>query len=273
MMSDGKQIDIWVDDWGRDALERVTHFNSGSGAPVWTPDGRRITFSSMLGEKEVAKTYNLYWQQADGSATLQRLATSPNLQTPGSWHPGGKILAFTERRPRSTVMLLPMEGDEPSGWKPGTPTVFLSGAFDVRAPAFSPDGRWLAYESNQSGRYNVYVRPFPGPGTQTPISTSGGAFPKWSRTRSELIYATLDQRVMIVNYSVNGDSFHADQPRPWPEAKVQPEGSGGFDLHPDGDRLALPAVDEKGPAPKWDRLEIVLNFFDELRRIAPAQTR
>jgi Tol biopolymer transport system component len=273
LMSDGKQVDIWVDDWGRDALERVTHFNSSSEAPVWTPDGRRITFSSMLGEKEVAKTYNLYWQQADGLATVQRLATSANHQTPGSWHPDGKILAFTEQRPRSTLMLLPMDGDEGSGWKPGTPTVFLSGAFEVRAPAFSPDGRWIAYESNHSGKFNVYVRPFPGPGTQTPISTSGGQAPKWSRTRSELIYGTLDQRVMIVNYSVNGDSFHADQPRPWPEAKLQPAEPRGFDLHPDGDRLALPAAGAAGPAPKWDRLDLILNLFDELRRIAPAQTR
>jgi len=273
--SDGKQGDIWVDDLGRDALDRVTHFNSGSGTPTWTPDGRRIAFSSMLGEHEVARTYNLYWVQSDGSGTLQRLTTSPHLQTPGSWHPSGKILAFTERGPRSAVMLLPMEGDERSGWKPGNPTIFSSGAFDQRAPAFSPDGRWLAYESNQSGTFNVYVRPFPGPGAQIPISTSGGEFPTWSRTRHELIYGTRDRRVMIVNYSVQGDSFRADQPRPWPEAQLKPElgHSRGFDLHPDGERLVLPAVGETGPAPKWDRLDLILNVFDELRRIAPAQTR
>jgi eukaryotic-like serine/threonine-protein kinase len=272
-MSDGQQSDIWIDDLGRNAVDRLTHFNAASTAPVWTPDGRRITFSSLLGEKEVAKTYNLYWQQADGSGALQRLTTSPNLQTPGSWHPSGKILAFTERRPHSTVMLLPLEGDERSGWEPGTPTVFLSGAFDVRDPVFSPDGRWMAYESNHSGQYNVYVRPFPGPGTQIPISTSGGQSPKWSPMRSELIYATLDQRVMIVHYSVKGDSFHADQPRPWPEAKLPPAEFRGFDLHPDGDRLVLPAAGERGPAPKWDRLDLILNLFDELRRLAPVQTR
>jgi len=80
---------------------------------------------------------------------------------------------------------------------------------------------------------------------------------------------------MIVNYSVEGDSFHADQPRPWPNAQLMPHPFRvrGFDLHPDGDRLVLPAVGETPPAPKWDRLELILDCFDELRRIAPVQTR
>ena len=109
-------------------------------------------------------------------------------------------------------------GNEASGWTPGKPTALLSGDFDQRAPAFSPDGRWLAYESNQSGQYNVYVRPFPGPGSQWQISTGGGVFPTWSRTRHELLYSTFDRRVMVVGYSIEGESFHADQPRPWPAA-------------------------------------------------------
>ena len=272
--SDGKQDDIWVDDLGRDAIDRVTRFNASSQVPVWTPDGRRIVFTSMLGEKEVAKSWNLYWLQADGSGALQRLTTSPNMQTPGSWHPSGKVLAFIEQQgSHSTVMLLPMEGDERSGWRPGTPTPLSNGAFDQRAPAFSPDGRWLAYESNQSGPYNVYVRRFPGPGVPIPISTSGGQSPRWSRTRPELIYETPDRRIVIVNYSVSGDAFHPDQPRPWPEAQSTRGFGRGFDLHPDGDRLLLPAVGEAGSPPKWDRLNLILNFFDELRRIAPAQSR
>ena len=167
---------------------------------------------------------------------------------------------------------------EAAGWRPAKPTVFASGAFDQRAPAFSPDGRWLAYESNQSGQYNVYVRPFPGPGSQWQISTGGGVFPTWSRTRHELLYSTFDRRVMVVGYSIEGESFHADQPRPWPAARYGlmgalsgPVRSRAFDLHPDGNRLALAPVGASESAVKRDRLEIILNFSDELRRIAQVQ--
>jgi serine/threonine-protein kinase len=228
----------------------------------------------------VAHTFNLYSQRADGTGDAQRLTTSENLQVPGSWHPNGKVLAFEEQAAYVNLMLLPMDGDEASGWRPGTPTVFASGAFDQRAPMFSPDGRWLAYESNQSGQVNVYVRPFPGPGVPTPISNGGGLFPTWSRTRHELLYSTFDQRIMVVDYSVERDSFHAAPPRSWPEGRYQSKGISGpvrlrtFDLHPDGNRIGLAPLGAATPSlDKLDRLTIVLNFFDELRRIAPAAER
>jgi Tol biopolymer transport system component len=274
---DGKQWDVWVDDWARDALARLTTSNSHSRTPVWTPDGRRIAFASQRGEKAVANTFNLYWQRADGTGDAQRLTTSENQQFPGSWHKSGKVLAFEEQSSHFSVMLLPMDGDEASGWKPGTPTVFLSGALDVRAPAFSPDGAWLAYESSQSGQNDVYVRPFPGPGVPSQISTGGGVYPTWSRARHELLYSTFDRRVMVVNYSVEGESFHTEPPRPWPGARYtsrrlsSPIRFRDYDLNPDGNRLALAPVGETEPAMKWDRLEIILNFSDELRRIAPVQ--
>ena len=273
--SDGKQSDIWIDDLDRDALTRVTNFNSGSGSAVWTPDGTRIAFASMLGEKEVGLTYNLHWMKPDGSG-YQRLTTSTNLQLPGSWHPKERILAFTEQRPRSTIMLLPVLGDETSGWKPGNPTILSpSGDFDERVPTFSRDGHWLAYESNRSGTYNVYVRPFPGPGTETQISTEGGFSPRWSQTRPELIFESPDHRVMVVNYFVKANMFGADKPRPWPEAQLMPQRTHVrvFDLHPDGQRLAVLAAGGTTPPRGLQRLGLMLNFFDELRRIAPVQPR
>ena len=180
--------------------------------------------------------------------------------------------------PIPDVILVAMEGDETSGWTPGEPTTLLSAGFDQRAPAFAPDGRWLAYESSQSGQLNVYVRAFPGPGGQWQISTGGGVLPTWSRTRRELLYSTFDGQIMVVNYSVAGASFKAEPPRPWPGARYRPRAllgsrSRDFDLHPDGNRLALATVGTQGPPVKRFPVEIFLNFFDELRRIAPARKR
>ena len=121
-------------------------------------------------------------------------------------------------------MILPMEW-EASGWKPGKPTVFLSTPFIEQEPMFSPDGRWIAYYSNESGRNEVYVRPFPEPGGKWQISTDGGVSPIWSRMRGEIFYGAPEQRLMVATYTVEGDSF------------------------------------------------FVFNFFDELRRVAPAARR
>jgi serine/threonine-protein kinase len=159
--SDGKQLDVWIHDLSRDATSRLT-FESGSD-PVWTPDGRRVVFSSPRGDRS---TNNLYWQRADGTGDVLRLTESPNHQTAESWHPSGKFLAYQEQRPRTSndILILPVEGNDTAGWTPGKPSVFVDSPAGEQRPAFSPDGRWLAYHSNESGVAQVYVRPFPGPG-------------------------------------------------------------------------------------------------------------
>ena len=136
---------------------------------------------------------------------------------------------------------------------------------------FSPDGRWLAYESNESGRPEVYVRPFPGPGSKWPVSTGGGASPTWSRTKRELFYGTNGQigQIMVVPYEVQGGSFHAEKPRLWSDGRYLTDR--GFDLHPDGERFALAAVAQTQDSAKQDEVVFILNFFDELRRIAPVK--
>ena len=117
-------------------------------------------------------------------------------------------------------MILPMEGDEASGWKPGKPTVFLNSPAQEREPMFSPDGRWLAYVSNESGRDEVYVRPFPGPGGKWLISTGGGSIPTWSRTKRELFYG-LNGQIMVAPFAVEGDSFRAEKPRLWSDGRYR----------------------------------------------------
>jgi Tol biopolymer transport system component len=274
-INDGMQSDVWVYDWARDALSRVTFDTADDLIPVWTPDGRRIAFASTRGDKS---TSNLYWQRADGSGEIQRLTESKNNQYPLSWHPSGKFLAFLEANPKTgrlDLMILPMEGDEATGRKPGKPTVFLSSPFSESSAAFSPDGRWLAYSSTESGRGEVYVRPFPGPGSKWQISTNSGSFPVWSRTRRELFYeADLLKRIMVASYIVEGDSFRVEKPRPWADRRYMPRLVGqDFDLHPDGERVALALASETETAVKQDKIVFIFNFFDELRRLAPLGKR
>jgi len=269
-ISDGKRSDIWVYEWERDILTRLTFAGETNGNPVWTPDGQRIVYSS----REKGGAFNLWWIRADGSGNAQRLAESKSPQNADSWRPDGKVLAFDQPNPGTNyfdIMTLPIEGDEKSGWKPGEPKPFVNSAFNEWFPAFSSDGRWLAYESNESGSYEVYVRPFPGPGGKWQISTGGGLYPKWSRNGKELFYRTLDSKIMAVTYTASGDSFHADKPQLWSPGQFTERGLGdhNFDLHPDGKRFAVLKAPGTEQAAAVNKVSFIFNFFDELRREVP----
>ena len=165
---------------------------------------------------------------------------------------------------------MPLESDS-AGLRAGKPEVFLQTPADERHPAFSPDGRWMAYTSNESGTFQVYVRAFPDKGGKWQISNSGGGYPVWSRNGHELFFGTLDNRIMVAAYTVKGDSFVADKPRMWSEKQL-----GGtwyvknFDLAPDGKRIAALMPVETAEAQQSQNHVIFLeNFFDELRRKVP----
>jgi hypothetical protein len=138
---------------------------------------------------------------------------------------------------------------------------------------FSPDGRWLAYASDESGGNEVWVRPFPGQGTKWQISRGGaGIGTLWSRTRNELFYMTPGQQIMVVSYAVDHDVFLADQPQLWSDARfMRRPKQMSIALHPDGARFAVAAAAGAEAAANQGKLVFVFNFFDELRRIAPVQ--
>jgi serine/threonine-protein kinase len=262
----GSNLDVWVYEWMRDTLTRLTFDPGDDRKPVWTPDGQRIAFASNRAKGPL----NLYWQRADGGE-VQRLTESSNAQFPASFHPSGKYLAFDETTAHNAndLVVLPIEGDEKSGWKPGKPSVFLSTPANEIEPVFSPDGRWVAYISNESGRNDVFVRPFPGPGGKWQISTAGGDAPTWSQTHRELLYRAPDSRIMVVSYTADRDSFKADKPRLWSEQPILPRPrQRPSDLHPDGERLAV-SVPSGQVEEKLNHVTFIFNFFDELRRIAP----
>jgi Tol biopolymer transport system component len=272
-INDGKRRDIWVYEWERDTLTRLTFAGEDNGDPVWTPDGQRIVYSSV----EKGATYNLWWIRADGAGDAQRLAESKGQQFVGSWRPDGKVLAFRQDNPgtNSDIMTLPIEGDEKSGWRPGEPKPFVNSTFIEYSPAFSPDGRWLAYMSNESGSYEAYVRPFPGPGGKWQISTGGGGYPKWSRNGKELFYRTPDSKIMAVTYTASGDSFHADKPQLWSPGQFTDRGLGfyNFDPHPDGKRFAVLKAPGTEQAAAVNKVNFIFNFFDELRRSTATQAK
>ena len=267
-----EQFDTWTYDWKRDAPSRLTFDPMLDRRPVWTNDSRRIAFSSQRADKAV---YNLYWQRADGTGEPQRLTESRNNQFAMSWHPGGKILAFAEASPQTNydILMLPIDGDESSGWKVGKPTTFLATFFQEREPAFSPDGRWIAYQSNEGGGdYEIYVRSFPGPGGKWQVSNGGGEFPTWSRNGRELFYRASDSRIMVVPYAADGDTFRALKPELWSDFQFANLGplNRYFDLHPDGRRFAVVKSAEATPESRLNKVTFILNFFEELRRLAPA---
>jgi Tol biopolymer transport system component len=269
-INDGKRSDIWLYEWERDTLTRLTFAGESNGYPVWTPDGQRIAYSSQ----EKVGVDNLWWIRADGAGDAQRLSESKGPQSAGSWRPDGKVLAFHQLNPDThyDVMTLPIEGNEKTGWKPGEPKPFLNSPFNEREPGFSPDGRWLAYQSNESGSYEVYVRPFPGPGGKWQVSTGGGSYPKWSRNGKGLFYRTADSKIMVVTYTASGDSFHADKPQLWSPGQFTQRGLNfaNFDLHPDGKRFAVFKAPGTEQAAVVNKVNLIFNFFDEVRSKFPS---
>src|SRR5262249_5687771 len=143
----------------RATLTRLTTPDSSSQVPMWAPDGQHIAYRGTR-----AGFRNVYWITTEGESTEERLTTGEYVQTPSSWSRDGKWLAFTEAGTPSTgrdIWMLPLAGEA---------RVFLRTPANEDNGVFSPDGQWLAYESNESGRFEVYVRPFPGPGGKLQIS-------------------------------------------------------------------------------------------------------
>jgi serine/threonine-protein kinase len=263
-----KGQDIWVKDLDRDTPSRLSFLPGANAYPVWTPDSRSIVFRSTN-----PAAPGLYAIRADGSGEAKRFTDGKANEYPSSFSPDGKRLAINQSGNGGSIDLftLPVEADAApggAGIRLGQPEPFLATPFIETNPVFSPDGRWLAYQSNESGTFEVYVRPFPGPGGRWQVSTGGGGMPVWSRDGRELLYISLDRRVMASTYTAKGDSFIAGTPQVWAEAPIRVAAVGReYDLAPDGKRLAaiLGDDDEKLPT----HLTVLLNFFDELRRRAP----
>jgi len=247
---------IWIYDLARDTLTRFT-FQGGGGEPAWTPDGKRIAFASVGGGGAV----NLYWQMADGSGGLQRLTTSTHFQLPLSWSPDGQLLAFQELAGTPVDIRVLRLSDRKV-------ETFLQSSGNVGAPQFSPDGRWMAYVSNESGHFEIYVQPYPGPGGKYQISTDGGNEPVWNRNGRELFYRNEDKMMSV---EITPDpSFSAGNPKVLFQGNYVSSAGAfpDFDVSRDGQRfLMLKPVEQAQAAPT--QIDVVLNWTEELKRLVP----
>jgi serine/threonine-protein kinase len=267
-ISDGKKNDLWVQDLARDTLTRLT-FDGNNVGPIWTPDGQRITYAHL----DKPGISDLYWIRADGTGTPFRLVSTNTRLYPASWHPNGKVLTLERGvyAAESGTYTVSIEGNDNQGWTVGQPKPLLTGSSTTWESSFSPDGRWLAYSSNESGDFEVYVRPFPDTGGKWQISTGGGRYPKWSRTSKELFYRTPDSKIMVVRYSVSGESFGPGKAQLWsPGQFTERLGTVNFDIHPDGKRFVVLKTARSKEEASASKLVFVFNFFYELRRKVPS---
>jgi len=275
---DGKRLalsvngDISVYDLERGALSRIT-FTPGplNRYPVWTPDGRHIVFAPAAGT-------GLWWIRADGSGQPERILETQGVGVPGSFSPDGKRLAFHQNSQGTgfDIWILPLDTTDPDHPKPGKPELFLNTPGNDVDPAFSPDGRWLAYASDESGRSQVYVRPSGEPygsGGKWQISTAPGRSPIWSPNRKELFFESLDGHIQVAEYTSSGEAFVPGKPRQWCDTPVLVTGIlSNLDLAPDGKRfVAFPAPEGGGAEKTSLHVTFLLNFFDELKRRMPAK--
>jgi Tol biopolymer transport system component/tRNA A-37 threonylcarbamoyl transferase component Bud32 len=239
---------VWVYDLERSTLSPQT-LRWENNSAIWTPDGSHLTFSS---DRETPAS--LFRQTADGSGSVERLTTNALGPTAQAWSPDGKSLLFVDGWPTFDLWLLTLDGDR-------KPRPFLHGPFNESQARISPNGRWLAYVSDESGREEVYVVPFPGSGGRWPISTDGGSRPLWARNGRELFYRNGD-RTMAVTVTRDA-TFSATKPGFLFEAKAVSYLWLSWDVTPDGDFLMIEPGESDTPS---SQINVVLNWLQEVRQ-------
>ncbi|HEY7700391.1 MAG TPA: hypothetical protein VIE88_18330, partial [Vicinamibacteria bacterium] len=231
--------DVWVYDLKRGVPTRLTFDESDESAPFFSPDGQRVIFSS-----DSSGSTNIYWKRADGSGETERLTESELTQWASSISPDGKYILFHQSNPgtASDIYALPLSGDR-------KPEVFLQTPFTEAEASFSRNGRWVAYQSNESGNVEIYVRPFPSGAGKWQISTNGGRYARWSPNGRELYYRN-DDGLAVVSVDPSGTSFVADKPQqlfngPFLSLSIYGSTLADYDVAPDGKRFVMMQGEEQ----------------------------
>jgi Tol biopolymer transport system component len=255
--------DIWLPDLDRGSLSKFTHGPRVNRSPIWSPDGKRLFFVS----NPTAPTYNLSEKPAGGAGTETVVLPNPdggNSVITTDWSRDGKFVVYSARtaETKDDLWLLPMEGDH-------KPAPFLRTASNESQGQFSVDGKWLAYVSDESGRYEVYVQPIPSDGRRWPISTAGGTEPRWSRDGRELFYISGAQTLVAVPVSI-GAGFQPGPAHTLFEG-VQTTLGGSYQPSPDGQGFLMLARAEGDATPGPPPITVALNWQERLKARVPTK--
>ena len=251
---EGGSSDIWLMDLARGLPSRFTFHAADEDDPVWSPDGNTIVFSSSREGR-----FNLYRKVSSGAGNEEVLFKSEVEGKEGSdWSPDGRFILFDQAGGNngSDIWALPLFGD-------GKPYALLQTTFSESQGHFSPDGRWFAYTSNESGRNEVYVQSFPPSGGKWLVSTGGGAQPHWRRDGKELFYIAADRKLMAVAVTA-GSGFETGAPKPLFQTQVvRYDAPNRYEVRPDGQRFLVNSpMEEVSQTP----ITVILNWTAALKR-------
>jgi serine/threonine-protein kinase len=256
--------DIFVFELSRGTSTRLTTEPTTDLNPIWTRDGQRIVYTSLR-----AGYPEIFWRAADGTGTEERILTRGKDLTGlfgTGWSADGTQLLFTEAPPDLLSSIGQVAIDRPADVR-----VLLKNGFTTSKATISPNGRWMAYESNASGRFEIYVERYPELGSRRQVSINGGRDARWSADGRELYFATEDGRqILAVSMQYGASSLEPGAPRVLFEVGMTPivAGDQSYDVSPDGRFFVIrnEGNQEEGSAPT---LVLVQNWFDELRRLVP----
>ena len=248
------ESDIWIFDLARSIRTRLTFDPDHDTRPIWSPAGNEIAFASFR-----EGNYDIFVRSADGGGAATALTAGELWQGPGDWSPDGRFLVYdTLGHPeRGRDILSLRRKDDGQGFDE---VPFLQTSFNERNPKLSPDGRFVVYQSDESGRFEVYVRPFPEGEGKWPVSRSGGEDPRWSRDGKELVYVDGDTLVAVAVETTPG--FSAGQAsRLFSDLSLQRGNYQNYDVSPDGRRFVTVENVDVDPT----RVHVVENWFEEFR--------
>jgi eukaryotic-like serine/threonine-protein kinase len=253
--SGGKNRDIWVMDLARGVQTRFTFGPGNSYRPVWSPDGARIAYASA-GKDGI----NIFVKNSSGAGNAEPLLKSDTTDLLSDWSRDGRYILFTSygnARTGADLWVLPLFGDR-------KPFPYLQTQFTEAGGVFSPDGHWVAYVSNESGSYEVYLSPFPPGGGKWQVSQGGGIQPQWNRDGSALYYLAPDGKLIEARVREKGAAVEIGTPRQLfqkPFASPRPGGR-SYAVAPDGKRFLVDIAEQAASPP----LTLVTNWTAGLKR-------